>query len=263
MAGLWLIASTDAAGVLFRASTGLAYDGVAIRLAHTWPAHGSSYYFLECATGRAPAWAPQGATSQDQWTVWLTTPTGVRTCWRVDVLDAPALSRFLATYCLSPAPPPWTVWSETSLGALGERTLVYTSSAPLSVWELMQLGGGNTVFTSEVDTWLAAMERGLPPLIDLNTLLGALGRPARTPAGSVAAVLVVAPAAQARCLHVPYASGAVALWQPCLDTFTLAELEDLNFLLHSPELCNDPLYDTVRACCRKKITHFLKDASSK
>jgi len=247
--GVFLLATTDAEGVLFRHATGLPYDTLAVQYA-------SLVYLVQCATGGAPAWhvSPCQAPA---WSEWLASSDCVRSAYwvPVDASSRPAVARFVATMCLS-TPSVWTGWSPSLLPLPTPLpTPLPLPPAPLSPWERLSPTPPSAVskIAEHVDAWTQALDHGVPPVMDLNALLALLERPQRPETTSVSATLAVLPLGVPRTLTVPATSNVVSLWHPCLDGFSYTEVEELSALLHTPAYLSSELYDELRQVCQKKL----------
>ena len=248
--GVYLLATTGAEGVLFRHTTGLAYDTLAVQYA-------SLVYLIQCATGGTPAWHVSPC-QVPTWSAWLISADCVRAAYwvPVDAPHRPAVARFVAATCLS-TPAVWTGWSEALLGIPLPSALPSALPSPLSPWEQLctpaPAPSSLTKIAEHVDAWTHALDHGVPPVMDLNALLVLLGRPPRTETTSVGATLAVLPPDAPRTLLVPTTSNVVTLWHPCLDGFSYTEVEGLSALLHTPDYLNNPHYDELRQVCQKKL----------
>lgn len=258
MTGVYLLATTDAAGVLFRHTTGLAYDTLAVQYA-------SLVYLIQCATGGAPTWHASPC-QVAPWTDWVTTAPCLRTVvWvPVDTSRRPAIARFVASTCLS-TPSVWPGWSPRLLAGLLDTPLpppLPRPAAPLSPWEHLAAPAPPPApkalagVAEQVEAWVRALDHGVPPVVDLNALLALLELPLRAGSTSAAATLVVVPPGTPRTLSLPEASNVVPLWHPCLDGFSYTDVERLNALLHSPAYFHNELYDEVREVCQKKLGSY-------
>lgn len=264
--GIFLVATTDAEGVLFRASTGLAYDCVAAVYAPSWPVGGThQVYVLQCALGKPPTWAPTSPYTLAAWQDLQHHPCVRSVLWVPCTGTQRALvSRFVATCCLSMVP--WTKWTPSALGGLTEApgTYVHTSTALPSTWERMADVVGTThgapaALVEQVDGWVDAVRARVPPVVDLNRALASVGKPPMEGTGSASAVLLVLPLAAPRALYVPELTSApLPLWFPELGHLAHTELEELNLVLHSPGYITDPLYDELRQTCQKNLEHSSK-----
>jgi hypothetical protein len=251
--GVFLLASTDAEGVLFRRATGLPYDTLGVLYA-------SMVYLVQCATGKTPQWQVDSPCTASAWTAWLTTAPCLRVAYWIpsDNHHRPFLARFVATNCLS-TPSTWTGWSSAQLGGLLDAPLpppIALPPTPISPWE--QLSTSPPGVTEQVNAWVHALDHGVPPLVDLNALLALLDLPVRSGETSVAATLLIIPPSAPRTLSIPEATTTVPLWNPCLDGFSYTEVEQLSVLLHAPEYLHNNLYDKLRQECQKKLSSLTK-----
>lgn len=265
--GIYLISSTSAEGVLFRHATGLSYDAIGIQYRMT-------VFMVSCATGQLPAWHPVSPPSKSVsvsiWVAWLPTQTILRDArWiAIEAKRHHEIARFIADVCLS-RPTVWKEWSPALLGTLLELPAVPVPlpKLPLSLWENLVQSSSQPPTTptavplssidhlsTHMDTWIKSMEKGIPPIIDLNSILNLLQRPPLPEPTSASAVVVVMPTESPRMLTVPEASGVLSLWHPCLDGYSFQEIEKLNFVLHSPDFLHQGLYDELRDACQKKLS---------
>jgi hypothetical protein len=263
--GLFLVATPSAEGVLFRQAMALPYDCVAAQYAPSWPVGAPpQVYVLQCATGKVPAWAGASPQAPALWQEALQRPDVRSAHWvACDGSQRALVSRFVATCCLSMLP--WPGWSTSMLGALADapRVPVAHSDAPLSVWERMAPQGTGTSVpadaVAQAEGWCEALKARVPPVVDVNRLLGALGRPPVPGRGSAAAVALVLPPEAPRELYVPELSDRpVPLWFPDLRHLRFHQVEELNAVLHSPAYLTDPLYDDLRQTCQKNLESLCK-----
>lgn len=248
--GVYLVASTDAEGVLYRQSSGLSYDTVAVQFT-------STVYLVHCATGKAPAWHASPCT-MTEWTEWMKASSCLRNVqWlQASQTQRTFLAQFIATTCISLN---WHGWSPDCLGDIlqSSPTPIDVPSPPLTTWERLVVehhpADPPPVIVEHVKTWVRSMARGTPPVIDLNTILSSLGMPLMQGATSVAATMLILPKDTPRTIYLPETSHVIPLWRPCIDALTYEETEQLNYLLHTPEYLPHRLYDELREVCQKKL----------
>lgn len=255
---VYLLATTGAEGVLFRHATGYTYDTVAVQ-------YTSLVYLVVCGTGQSPTWSPSPC-SVASWNDILEKSPLFRSasCIPITLVHRPMVARFVGTVCLS-TPQGWTGWAPSLLGGLLNipATQVHVPTAPASVWERMirplpptpchVAGAAETV-----DGWTHALDRGVPPVIDLNALLSLVGRPIRPGTSSVAATLLIIPPDAPRTVILPETDAVLPLWHPNLDAYTYDDIERLNAFLHSAQYLSDGLYDELRDACQKKLSSLTK-----
>jgi len=263
-AGVYLLASTEPEGLLFRHCMGLGYDTIAVMYA-------SFVYVIECATGAPPSWyAGTSPCAHPTWVEWLASATCLRSVQWIPT-EKVNLSRFVAATCLSSPPTLWQRWSPSLMGTVLDTPPQPSPhpyvAAPVSVWETLtpptHLSLGLTRLYDQVAEWTHALDTHLTPTIDLNVILQALGLAMRTATSATSATMIIWPPSEPRRLLVPELNKTVPLMNPCLDAYTHTEIEQLNYVLHTPD--NIPLaaYDELREVCQKKLESLQKDGRTK
>lgn len=257
--GVYLLATTGAEGVLFRHSTGLTYDTLAVQ-------YTSLVYLVVCGSGLAPAWHPSPCPLV-AWNDVLAKSSVLRSASWIPITPEhrPIVARFVGTVCLS-TPQTWSGWAPALLGGLLDMpsTPVRIPPASTSPWERMVLPAPSPSPRSPAgiaDTvvgWTRAMDRGVPPVIDLNALLVLLDQPVRPGTSSVAATLLVLPPDAPRVVLLPETDAVLPLWHPNLDAYSYDDVERLNTFLHSAQYLSNEFYDELRDVCQKKLSSLTK-----
>ena len=246
--GVYLLSSTDAAGVLFRQTSGLSYDTVAIQLT-------STVYLVHCGSGQAPAWHTSPCPVAE-WTAWLPTAHYFRSVRWIPATDRTTLAQFVATTCLSTTV--WPGWVPARLGDLLDRpsTPVDVPVPPLTPWERLVPHPSTppAAVVEHAQAWVRSLEQGLPPVVDLNPLLASLGLPTLRGPTSAAATFLLLPPEMPRTVFLPETPHMIPLWRPSVDALTYAEIEQLSYLLHTPAYLPHPMYDELREVCQKKLS---------
>jgi len=255
--GVYLLATTEAEGVLFRHSTGLPYDTLAIQ-------YTSLVYLVVCGSGKSPSWHPSPCPVA-AWADVLARTSVLRNASWIPITPThrPIVARFVGSVCLS-TPQAWTGWAPALLGGLLDMPSapVRVPPAPTSPWEQLVLPvptpRPSAGVADTVDGWVRSLDRGLPPVIDLNALLTLLDQPVRPGTSSVAATLLILPPEAPRTVLLPETGAVLPLWRPNLDAYTYDDIDRLNTFLHSAQYLQQELYDELRDACQKKLSSLTK-----
>lgn len=255
--GVYLLATTGAEGVLFRHATGLSYDTLAVQ-------YTSLVYLVTCGSGLAPTWHPSPCPLV-AWRDVLTKSSILRSASWIPITPThrPVVARFVGSICLS-TPQAWSGWSPTLLGGLLDMpsTTVRVPPTQTSVWEKLVLPTppprSSAGVADTVDGWVRSLDRGIPPVIDLNVLLALMDKPTRPGVSSVAATLLILPPDAPRTILLPETDAVLPLWHPNLDAYSYEDIEKLNTFLHSAQYLHQELYDELRDACQKKLSSLTK-----